>query len=341
MSNFTKTSIYILVACIAFTTKAFSITRVSATSGNWGSATTWNPAGAPTCGDSICIQATHTISISTQQNYNGCGTPFKIVIYGKLKFFNGSKLNLPCGSYILVYPGGRIEADVGLSNSNLIEICGAVEWNSNNPLNGPACIPIYNSMCNSVLPVELKEFSAAGCYSDKICLKWETASEINNDYFEVQHSLNAIDFYPVLHIYSKAPAGNSHNNIFYSGTHDSPIAGVNYYRLKQTDKDGSFSYGPILSVQHDYEKGLQFSVFPNVGPGQFSVRINGLDNAGGINIVLKNTSGAIVYKAWKYAEENNAEIKVIPSEKLPDGLYFCSFIIGDAEHVVKLIVANP
>src|SRR5688572_16556801 len=102
MRTITNLSIYLLFALLVYGTPCNGITVVSAASGNWANTSTWNPSCIPGCGDSIVIQAAHTISVTTQQNYEKCSQPLRIVIYGHLKFFNGSKLNLPCGSYIIV-----------------------------------------------------------------------------------------------------------------------------------------------------------------------------------------------------------------------------------------------
>lgn len=339
MKYFTIT-LYIFFSCFIIATKSYGITRLSCTSGNWATASTWNPAGAPACGDSVVIQSGHIVSLSNQQNYNSCSAPLKIIIYGTMKFSNGSKLSLACGSYIIVYPGGSIDADVGLSNSNLIEICGNIEWNSNTkPLTGPACLPPTHAICTGVLPVELSRFNGTNCNSI-ICLSWETVSERNNDHFEVQRSADGTSFTGILQTDSKAPGGTSSNKIKYEANDVSPLSGINYYRLKQTDKDGSYSYSQMIALQSNLPKEMEFVVFPNTNSGEFTAQVKGLRDPGNVTILLRDASGIIMYKTRQYIDNTGGEIKVNPEWKLPNGVYSCSFLIGDAEYVVKVVITN-
>ena len=79
-------------------------------------------------------------------------------------------------------------------------------------------------------------------------LTWATASEINNDYFLVQHSSDGIRFDDLGTVVGAGTTTQSHS---YDWMHDHPSAGVNYYRLKQVDFDGQFEYSPIRVVMMD------------------------------------------------------------------------------------------
>ena len=194
MKTIIKITSYIFLGVFfIFSTKTFGVTRISNCTGSWSNPLSWTPNGVPACGDSVVIIPGDTINISNQQNYSACVQPMKIIVEGVLWFYNGSKLRLPCGSYILVYPGGSVHADVGNANSNLIEICGVVEWNSNSTLYGPACLPPTHPYCATVLPVEFVRLTAELCNTNQVCLSWETVSEHNNDHYEVERSENAID----------------------------------------------------------------------------------------------------------------------------------------------------
>jgi hypothetical protein len=101
------------------------------------------------------------------------------------------------------------------------------------------------------LPVELINFNAV-CNEDKVNLNWTTASEVNNDFFTIEKSLNTQDWDFVLNV---SGAGNSNKVINYSATDDFPYSSsinnseISYYRLKQTDYDGKFEYSPVTTVK--------------------------------------------------------------------------------------------
>jgi hypothetical protein len=94
------------------------------------------------------------------------------------------------------------------------------------------------------LPIELLEFSATPNVN-QVNLTWTTASEINNERFEVERSSNAQNFTKVATV---AGAGNSNMLLSYSTIDANPLHGVSYYRLKQIDYNGSFEYSEIVPV---------------------------------------------------------------------------------------------
>jgi hypothetical protein len=91
------------------------------------------------------------------------------------------------------------------------------------------------NVATAPLPIDLVEFSAK-CDHDKVDLKWITATEINNDFFTIDRTTDGILFEQIAVVDG---AGNSSGTISYQWTDDQPVEGVSYYRLKQTDFDGS------------------------------------------------------------------------------------------------------
>ena len=249
---------------------ANAVTRISAHSGNWNDAGTWNPTGIPACGDSVVILAVHTINISNQQNYETCATPFRLIVYGRLLFFNGSKLSLSCGSYVIVYPGGVIDHDQGFSSSNLINICNIVEWNSNSTLNGLACLPGTHPICSQVLAAELIDFSVQQTGMNKVSLKWETASESFTDYFSIQRSVDGFDW---MEISQQDAAGFSSALLEYEAFDDNPAEGISYYRLCIHDQDGKINFSDVKMININLQSGNEIVIAPNPANESFSAII--------------------------------------------------------------------
>jgi hypothetical protein len=100
------------------------------------------------------------------------------------------------------------------------------------------------NMSDNPLPVELLRFEARNL-SDKVLLEWSTATETNNDHFIVERST---DMHEIVPLGKVAGAGNSNNILHYLFTDQDPLAGINYYRLKQTDFDGTFEYSDWIAV---------------------------------------------------------------------------------------------
>lgn len=116
----------------------------------------------------------------------------------------------------------------------------------------------------SPLPIELLDFSANVNTQQQVILSWKTATETNNDYFTVERSTpsvlrtsppnrgdsSGINFIPIGIVKG---AGNSNTTLNYRFADEAPSpserVGVRYYRLKQTDYDGKYSYSKLVSVQ--------------------------------------------------------------------------------------------
>jgi hypothetical protein len=100
--------------------------------------------------------------------------------------------------------------------------------------------------CNALpLPVELSSFTAA-FDNNQVNLRWITASEKNSADFTVERSFNGETFTEVAKV---AAAGTSSARLEYAATDLGMRKGLNYYRLKQTDLDGTFSYTQVIPVQ--------------------------------------------------------------------------------------------
>ena len=115
---------------------------------------------------------------------------------------------------------------------------------------------------NIVLPIELVYFDAIK-NDNSLIFNWQTASEYNNDYFTIERSDNANDFEEVATI---AGAGTTTSLNDYQYTYRTPHAGTVYFRLKQTDYDGQYTYSEMISVVFGPKyttNSTNFTVYPN------------------------------------------------------------------------------
>ncbi|MBC7865851.1 MAG: T9SS type A sorting domain-containing protein, partial [Bacteroidia bacterium] len=106
-----------------------------------------------------------------------------------------------------------------------------------------------------VLPIELLEFNAVK-NSTAVDVSWITESEKDCDYFLVERSVDAINFETIGKIKGTGTSELKNNYLLKD---ERPLNGISYYRLKQFDFNGKFSYSKIVSVNFDY--GNKLSVF--------------------------------------------------------------------------------
>lgn len=175
-----------------------------------------------------------------------------------------------------------------------------------------------------ILPIELLSFTAN--YNGKnVDLKWVTASELNNDYFTIERSADAVNFEQINTIEG---AGTSTHTIFYSTVDEAPLSGISYYRLKQTDFDGKLAYSNIVSVEIQNNNDFQIlNIFNSVENGSMDVTVSCSDNCL-VNFELYDMTGKKVYSSTQNFVGNNKIIS-IPTPKLSQGLYLLKVYNGE------------
>ncbi len=150
-------------------------------------------------------------------------------------YYGGSSDDI--GNDIATDSSGNIIITGKTSSANAIATTGA-----HRTIFGGAFIAKFSP--TGILPVKLIAFNAA-LDSKKVNCTWETASEINNDYFTIERSTDGNHFESIGRVKGK---GNTNTNTRYSFTDNNPFAGISYYRLKQTDFDDTYTYSAIQRV---------------------------------------------------------------------------------------------
>lgn len=176
----------------------------------------------------------------------------------------------------------------------------------------------------SPLPIELLEFKAV-LANGVINLSWITASEINNDFFTVERSRNGIDFQEVLR---KKGAGNSTVQLSYSDLDTDPYEGVSYYRLMQTDYDGTYTYSKMIAVNYQKTKledspSSVFRIYPNPNDGDnIYLQVVGMESNQEILVILIDAVGRQVYSKVIITSSDGSVVTAIdPYQRLSPGIY--------------------
>jgi hypothetical protein len=160
------------------------------------------------------------------------------------------------------------------------------------------------------LPIELTKFN--GTQTDKFqsTLTWQTASESNNQGFQIEKSLDGSVFKSIGFVKG---IGNSNVSNDYD-FRDNDFSKSAYFRLKQIDFDGKYSYSPTVYVEKSQVGKVKTLVYPNPSLGKFYV-----DHVTDIkNITVFNLTGQAVFNQ----NVNEAERTEIDVSNLATGLYF-------------------
>lgn len=169
-----------------------------------------------------------------------------------------------------------------------------------------------NDLC-LLLPIELLNFEALLNEDGTVSLTWVTASEINNDYFLIEKSSDGEDWISLSQIDGQ---GNSSIEKKYSFTDNTVQIGVNYYRLKQTDFDGKFTYSRAIAVKV-YTSSNAISIYPN--PAESSLVINSFLPTGAY-IILSSLGENVTDQVTNNYTSN--EMTVFDISGLGQGVYY-------------------
>ncbi len=172
----------------------------------------------------------------------------------------------------------------------------------------------------SSLPVELNAFKGVSV-QQSVQLDWQTASESTLAHFEVEYSQDGQQFTAIDRV---AATGNSNTLRNYGFTHRTPAAGAAWYRLKQVDLDGRYTYSNTIRVAVQRNVNSKVHTFPNPVINRVTVqhkRANGTDRA-----VVCNLLGNVLVQ-WKPATGSTQS--TINLESLPTGTYV--IVVGRGE----------
>ena len=189
---------------------------------------------------------------------------------------------------------------------------------------------------NSVLPVELLAFNAA-MQDGAVLLKWATASELNNDFFTIEKTTDLQSFEEVGTVKGKGTTEERNDYQLYD---HNPSPGVCYYRLKQTDFDGTYTYSDIVKVNNIVSEptGVDLNIYPVPNKGEFlKLMVFGMASDSEKSIMVLNIQGQVVHQE-SVVMGNNEEIVLNFKQKLAQGIY--TVRVQGSEPLVKQFTVN-
>ncbi len=178
----------------------------------------------------------------------------------------------------------------------------------------------------TLLPIKLNNFSAR-LYETETLLNWQTAEEISTSHFEIERSVDGINF---IKVGSVLALGNSSSNKDYSHNDKLPETVLSlskiYYRLKSVDLDGRFTYSDIVTILLN-RKMDQIIVFPNPAKDKLNIQATAMEAGNGM-IQIIDVNGKIVFKKeirlTKGSNAFNFDINLLNA-----GNYFLKMQVGD------------
>jgi protocatechuate 3,4-dioxygenase beta subunit len=182
---------------------------------------------------------------------------------------------------------------------------------------------IINWPFSAILPIRLESFTAAP-QGGSVLLRWAVSEEINVDSYQIEFGTNGRDFNSI----GSVVANNGRN---YSLLHTAPVSGLNYYRLKTTDKDGKVSYSEVRKV--NFGKGNTVAVYPNPAKDNLNITVTGSMVNRGATIQIMDIQGRVLVQRNTNAISQTESVNL---SGLASGHYIVR-IITEAEVINKAI----
>ena len=198
-----------------------------------------------------------------------------------------------------------VQAGVGATGNRTATASDTEEWSS-------VQIAVRRA---GALPIELADFTARA-EKNEVVLNWTTATETNNHYFTLERSMDGRSFHEIERVEG---AGNSTETLFYTFIDKQPLQGTSYYRLKQTDFDGAFTYSKTVAVEVLTD--LEVSLYPNPAVnGQFQLQFS-TEQEQKLSLEIYNHSGALVYAKQQRLTSGVSVLNLNLKQQLPPGIY--------------------
>ena len=232
--------------------------------------------------------------------------------------FTGTKTCVTANStYLWNYGDGS--TSTGMNGSHTYAVAGNYTI-SLTVTDALGCVASYSiNVANScVLPINLASFTGEVIDNNAVKLDWVTETEINNDFFTIEKSKDGITF-EVVGIVDGA--GNSVVVNNYRMIDDNPLKGTSYYRLAQTDYDGTTEYSKAIAVDVKSIFG-DLNVYPNPVEGTGYLSFISTDNSV-TDIAIYDLSGKLVIQE-NYITNKGQNTLELETDNLNQGMYFIS-----------------
>ena len=175
------------------------------------------------------------------------------------------------------------------------------------------------------LPLTLENIIAS-IENRNISIDWYTSTELSTSHFSIQYSTDGSSFSDIGIVKAIGSGANGYQFTYYS-----PTNGTNYYRIKSVDKDGSFTYSKVVSV--NYSDKQSFSIFPN--PAKDFARINFSKTLENATIEVYDISGKPVIKEMLKGSLNSYHLN---TQKLKNGVYIIKINSSTGSYNEKLLI---
>lgn len=215
---------------------------------------------------------------------------------------------------------------------------GAVNGGSGSQVRQNSIYFRYFDMMPSPLPVELISFKATKTSADQVQVLWSTATEKNNDFFQLERSQDGVNYMEIKRVSGAGNCSSPRNYVFVD---KEPQPGINYYRLTQTDFNGTSEvFNPVaVDMGKIMCTSVKSKVISNPFINNFSVVFNA-DESIYAQAILLSLNGHVVFKENIQIEDGRNEYQFTKGDELKPGAYILKIQSESKVIVSEKVVKN-
>ncbi len=320
-----------------------------------GSATTinWNPFWGQSTTVSDVMVASNNTRLYNNLNYQGVefSTPIDVTSYNKLHLDIWTP-NCTSFKVFLISLSPTIEQAVTLTPNNtgwnsfdidmslyrptaIVNLSALAQMKFEGTPSGTSTVYMDNLyFYNSIgLPITLSKFTATN-NKNTVQLNWTTQTEINNKGFNVQRSVDGINFSTIGSFVNGK--GNYSGVSNYTALDNLPNIGSNFYRLQQVDFDSKLNYSSVVNVRVTKNNLLGFSFYPNPVKNNINITVGIIDQNNAYISLINNVGQQVRFKNLSKSTANSTTNFDISN--LAKGTYFIALYNGLNKTVEKLVI---
>jgi hypothetical protein len=352
-----------LLLLITIRSKAAS-SFYSIVNGAFYTANTWSAishagvaAGSPPCNCGPCgvngttnLYITHAVTVNCDLAFSGNPTVTiesggSLSVTGNANVSGSATFTINPGAVVNVAGNFNVNGGGGsVTVDGVLNVAGDVTINGGFPFCGTGVVNISGALsgsgspCNTLsiaLPVTLLNFTA-NYLNGRAQLDWTTASEVNNNYFTVEKSIDASVYSELKRING---SGNSSAIHQYSVTDNFPSAGVSYYRLRQTDYDGNSTCYGVITL-YITELGKTVTVYPTlINENYFYIDFTGWENESA-DIFVSDSGGRIIQRKQYPVQSSKEKITWFLPAGVCSNAYFINIVGGEYSKTHRIFIST-
>lgn len=221
------------------------------------------------------------------------------------------------GVYTSIELSNFVDNQTTANGVNYVELRDITSFSGGTMIVGVVPTGVSTGSEEILLPLDLHSFEVNRQNKEAV-IAWITSNEHNITHFEVERSINGLDFEPIGQVYAKNAQKDETN--YYKLTDNTPLLGQSYYRIRIVEQDGSSVLSPIKALTFENDQATNLAVYPNPFQNELNLTFVSPLKAS-TKVLVYNSVGTLVHQQEWAVNKGLNSINLNPKEEWAKGAY--------------------